>query len=113
MLKKKQRKIHNTYMSFYIYFLDKVPTCGVEEALVSGNNPIPDAHITASSEYDVHRVARNARINNTAGAGAWMCSVAERDAPERRMFLQVCPLVTILVIQSSHYQYVLSMMIIS
>ena len=90
-------------MSIYIYFLYKEPpTCDVEEALVSGNNPIPDAHITASSEWGVYYVARYARINNTAGAGGWACSTAEFDAPELRMYLQVCPLVTILVIPSSH-----------
>ena len=80
----------------------KVSTCGVEVALVSGTNPIPDAHITASSEKDTTTAARYARINNTAGNGAWRCSSEEIDAPERRMFLQVCPLVTILVIPSSH-----------
>jgi len=97
-------------MSIYIYFLYKEPTCGVEVALVSGNNPIPDAHITASSEGHTSTAAHYARINNTAGLGAWVCSNAESDAPEPRMYLQVCPLVTILVIPSSHYQYVLSML---
>jgi len=89
-------------MSIYIYFLYKEPTCDVEVALVSGNNPIPDAHITASSEYGTHTAAHYARINNTAGDGAWRCSSAEFFAPEPRMYLQVCPLVTILVIPSSH-----------
>jgi len=89
-------------MSIYIYFLFKEPTCGVEVALVSGNNPIPDAHITASSEAFTSSATRYARINNTDGFGAWECSYAEFTAPEPRMYLQVCPLVTILVIPSSH-----------
>jgi len=83
----------NVYFLLYLY---KELTCGV--ALVSGTNPIPDAHITASSEYNVYTPAHYARINNTAGSGAWRCSDAERTAPEPRMYLQVCPLVTILVI---------------
>jgi len=70
-----------------------VSSCDVEEALVSGNNPIPDAQITASSWVDDDRAPRQARINNTAGLGAWHCS-AEHDAPEPRMFIQVCSLVT-------------------
>jgi len=86
----------------------KEPTCGVEVALVSGNNPIPDAHITASSEAFTLAAAHYARIHNTAGNGAWRCSNAEMDAPEPRMYLQVCPLLTILIIPSS--LYVLSML---
>jgi len=70
------------------------PSCVVEEALVSGNNPIPDAQITASSEFDSNTVPRYARINNIAGIGAWLCSSAEYTALEPRMYIQVCLLVT-------------------
>ena len=87
------------------------PSCGVEEALVSGNNPIPDAHITASSVYDsVSSPARYARINNTAGWGAWLSSLAEMVAPEPRMYLQVCPLFTIRRDSFINYRFVVSML---
>ena len=89
-------------MCICLLYLYKEPTCGVEVALVSGNNPIPDAHITASSVNNVWSPAHYARIHNTAGDGGWACSSAEYTAPEPRMYLQVCPLVTILVIPSSH-----------
>jgi len=62
----------------------------VEEALVSGNNPIPDAQITASSEYGDWYAPRRARISNTAGAGGWLCSATEYSAPEPKMYIQVC-----------------------
>ena len=80
------------YMLVYLYvlYLSKGLTCVVEEALVSGNNPIPDAQITASSEYNDFHGPRYSRINNTAGGQAWLCSTAEMTAPEPRMYLQVC-----------------------
>jgi len=87
-------------MFIYLLYLYKEPTCGVEVALVSGTNPIPDAQITASSEDLTYTAARYARINNTAGNGGWVCTYAEYSAPEPRMYLQVCPRVTILVIPS-------------
>jgi len=63
----------------------------VEEALISGNNPIPDAQMTASSEFATAGASPpSARINNTDGYGAWRCSTAESDAPEPRMYIQVC-----------------------
>jgi len=65
------------------------PFCAVEEALVSGNNPIPDAQITASSEGNARTYARFSRINNTEGSGAWRCSLEELNAAEPRMYLQV------------------------
>ena len=68
----------------------------MEEALVSGNNPIPDAHITASSEYNVDYAARFARINTTGGWKGWLASSLEINAPEPRMYLQVCPLLLLL-----------------
>jgi len=71
--------------------------CEVEEALVSGSNPIPDDHMTASSEWDLNHGPRFARMNNTAFPGGWLCSSAERDAPEPRMYIQVCLLATIRV----------------
>ena len=67
----------------------------MEKALVSGNNRIPDAQITASSELDFNYAPRYARINNTAGYGGWLCSSVEYSAPEPRMYIQVCSLVTI------------------
>jgi len=83
-------------MSYYyesMYFnITKEPSCGVEEALVSGNNPIPDAQITASSVLDDFHATRNARINNTAGPGAWLC--ADHGTPEHRNYIQVCLFVT-------------------
>jgi len=101
----KQTKKNTLYIKvyFFLVYLYKEPTCGVKVALVSGTNPIPDAHITASSEYDsVKSSAYYARINNTAGWGGWLCSYNEMTAPEPRMYLQVCPLVSILVMPSSH-----------
>ena len=79
----------------YLPCIQTAPSCGVEEALVSGINPIPDAQITASSEASTDTAARYARIDNTAGNGAWVCSSAEISAPEARMYLQVCSLVTL------------------
>jgi len=69
------------------------PSCVVEQALVSGSNPISDAQITASSEYNSNSAPRYARINNTVGV-AWLCSSAEYTAPEPRMYIQVCLHVT-------------------
>ena len=75
--------------------MQTVPLCDVEEALVSGNNPIPDALITASSWFDDDGAPRQARINNTNGSrGAWVCDAIEPNAPEPRMYIQVCLLVT-------------------
>ena len=82
----------------YLPCIQTAPSCGVEEALVSGINPIPDTQITASSEYSTNTAARYARIDNTAGAGAWLCSTAEYSSAEQRMYIQVCSLVTIKVI---------------
>jgi len=75
--------------------MQTVPSCDEDEPLVSGRKPIPDAQITASSEYSGSTLATNARINNTAGYGAWVCSSAEATAAEPRMYIQVCSLVTI------------------
>ena len=66
------------------------PTCVVEEALVSGNNPIPDAQITASSEHSANHLAIFARINNTAGYGGWLCSTALVSTTVPTMYIQVC-----------------------
>jgi len=76
-----------------------VSSCGVEEALVSGNNPIPDAQITASSSLDDNAAPRQARINNTNGYGGWHC-LNEHNEPEPKMYIQVCLLVSIKVIPS-------------
>jgi len=75
--------------------MQTAPSCVVDEALVSGKNPIPDVQITASSEYSTDTATRYARINNTAGAGGWVCSSAEISAAEPRMYIQVCSLVNI------------------
>jgi len=76
--------------------MNEESSCVVEEALVSGNNPIPDGQITASSVYDIAlSPAHYARINNTAGWGAWLPSVTEIEVPELRMYLQVCSLLPI------------------
>jgi len=74
----------------YSFYMQKVRPCIVEEALVSGNKPIPDAQITASSELFDSTAARMARINNIDGRGGWRCILAEITAPEPRMYLQVC-----------------------
>jgi len=73
----------------------KALPCGVEEALVSGTNPIPDAQMTASSSWHDGTAPRQARISNTAGNGAWRCSDEELAAPQPRMYIQVRSLVTI------------------
>jgi len=72
------------------------PSCRVEEALVNGTNPIPDAQTTASSEYNSKCAARQARINNTIDCEGWVCSIEEYEAPEPRMYIQVCVYVIIL-----------------
>ena len=72
-------------------FMSKGLTCGVEKALVSGNNPIPDTHITASSEWTTAYAPIYGRIKNTASFGAWLCSSAQFSEPEPRMYIQVTP----------------------
>jgi len=76
--------------------INQEPSCGVEEALVSGNNPIPDAQITASSEYSANTLARFARIDNTDGNGGWACASADY-SPTPTMYIQVCALVANIV----------------
>ena len=66
------------------------PSCVVEEALVSGNNPIPDAQITASSEHSDKHLAIFARIYNTAGTGGWLCNTTLVSTTEPTMYIQVC-----------------------
>jgi len=72
----------------FTYLLE--PSCVVEEALVSGNIPIPDAQITASSEYDADGAPSRSRINNSVYRGGWVSSFKEFSAPEPRMYIQVC-----------------------
>jgi len=45
--------------------------------------------MTASSEFDSSKEAHLARLHNTALAGAWCPTHAERDAPTPNMFIQV------------------------
>jgi len=78
----------------HLPYVQTVPLCDVEEALVSGNNPIPDAQITASSWFDDDGAPRQARINNTGGRGAWISNTTDLTAPEPKMYIQVCSLVT-------------------
>jgi len=81
--------------SLYLLYMQTVPICDVEEALVSGSsNPIPDAQITASSWSDDTCAPRQARISNTGGRGAWLSSSTDYLAPELSMYIQVCSLVT-------------------
>jgi len=76
----------------------KEPFCSVEGPLVSGNNPIPDVQITASSEYNDWHGPRRARINNTLdGATCWLSDIAEQQA-EPLMFIQVDSVHSILTI---------------
>jgi len=82
----------------YLPYMQTVPTCGVEEALVSGTNPIPDAQITASSERNELHAPRYARINNTLEYGGWRASSLEEGAPEPRMYIQVCLVVTLIIL---------------
>jgi len=88
------RKYMHILYSLYLLYIQKVLPCSVEEALISGNSPIPDAQITASSQFDSTTVPRYARINNTDGWGGWLCSKAEYDALEQSMYIQVCLLVS-------------------
>uniref|UniRef100_K1QGX0 Inactive carboxypeptidase-like protein X2 n=1 Tax=Magallana gigas TaxID=29159 RepID=K1QGX0_MAGGI len=66
------------------------PPC--DEYLVSGTNPVPDSHITASSEYGTHDPkhdysAARARINNTetknpqgvTQMGAWTADILDKN----------------------------------
>ena len=55
--------------------------CWKDEPLVSGSDPIPDAYMTASSDYDTTWVAHTARLNH---ALSW--SPADETSP---MWLQV------------------------
>ena len=63
-----------------------VPACGREEPLVSGSIPIPDAFMTASSEYDRNWAASFARLS---GTNAWRATIAERDALPSNFYIQV------------------------
>ena len=75
--------------------MSKEPSCAVENALVSGSNPIPDAKITVSSIWDaLNAPPHYARINNTAGWAGWVCNSIEYTALEPRMYIQVCSLPT-------------------
>jgi len=77
-------------MCFYIDIISE-PSCGVKEVLVSGNNPIPDAHMTASSNASDFYGAPSARmINNASIMAAWLCSEEEFTALEPSMYIQVC-----------------------
>jgi len=79
-----------TFLSWQKCVLFKLaPSCAAEAPLVSGNTPVPDAQMTASSEYDNYHGPRRARINNTAGSSCWLCSTNETNAPEPRMYIQV------------------------
>jgi len=73
-------------------YYEQEPSCVVEEALVSGNNSVPDAQITASSEWSINHIAPLARIDNAAGVGGWLSSSTDIYAPEPRMYIQVCVL---------------------
>jgi len=67
--------------------LNTAPTCGTEEPLVGGVNPVPDAHFNASSVWNSpNNDPYKARLNS---ASAWSASVAVRDAPEPNFYLQV------------------------
>ena len=82
----------NVYVLLFVFliclYIER--SCDVGEALVSGPNPIPDAYMTASSEYNDFHGPRHARINSTSGIGGWLCHTNESTAPEPRMYLQVC-----------------------
>ena len=63
------------------------PFCNTAEPLLSGNNPVPDAHFTASSEYGSAWAPHTARINATVYA--WCPSQAEIDAVPPNFYIQV------------------------
>ena len=45
--------------------------------------------MTASSEWDPDHGPKYARLHNTAGAGAWCPTAADRDALPRNVYIQV------------------------
>ena len=56
---------------------------------MNGPTPIPDSQITASSSWRLDHGPKYARLNNTAGAGAWCPGAIEVDAPTPNMYIQV------------------------
>jgi len=71
------------------FYINQEPFCDIEEALVSGKNPIPDAKMTANSEFDDLHGPRFARINNTDSYGGWRSTFEDEIAPKPRMYIQV------------------------
>ena len=67
--------------------LGPVLACTTEDQLVSGSNPIPDTHMTASTEYSASWAAYYARLN---GVNAWLPTQAERDTVPPNFYIQVC-----------------------
>ena len=59
-------------------------TCDNAEPLVTGNNPIPDAYMTASSSY---RPASTARLHYQSAV--WRPTDAEQNAPVPTCYFQV------------------------
>lgn len=74
------------------YRICLVSSCGANTPLVSGTSPIPDAQMTASSEYDDWHGPRHARLNNIGSAGCWLAGNAEKQNLNYvpGMYLQVC-----------------------
>ena len=61
----------------------------MDKPLVSGNNPIPDAYMTASTQFSVDTVPHYARINNTLGRGSWRATNTEISAIPPAFYIQV------------------------
>jgi len=73
--------------TFKTILLNTAPTCGTEEPLLSGVNPVPDAYFTASSVwYSPKNDPYKARLNS---GSAWSPSDAYWGAPEPNFYLQV------------------------
>ena len=73
----------------FLFLLHLALTCTSEIPLVNGPAPIPDAQITASSSWGGTTLPQYARLNSTAGAGAWCPGYDEINAPTLNMYIQV------------------------
>jgi len=63
--------------------------CTAREPPLSGSNPVPDSHFTASSSDDPNWAPHKARINATLHA--WCASQVEFEASPSNFFIQVKP----------------------
>jgi len=92
-------KYKETYIKWLRYLLAGQAECANTGPLINGSNPIPDAYMTASSEYSSNWRAPNARLNGPKG---WCANDTERDTAPPNYYIQVRNVIYI------HYYVVLT-----